>query len=106
MAYSGSAVLPTGETLNPRYPQGSPYYEKDLVVYVMFKTTDARTRPTRVLTSWGPLAGWTLGTLHDLYHDQTGAQLGRYRVVGVKDFASGEQAGDVPDYKIKHSVFK
>lgn len=106
MAYSGTAVLPVGTTLNPRYPQGSTYYDPSLVVYVMFKTSDTRTRPTRVLTSSGPLVGWTLGSEHDLYHDQTGAQMGRYKVVGVKDFKSGEQAGDIPDFKIKHAVFK
>ncbi len=106
MSYFGASVLPTGESINPRYPQMATYYDVDQVAYVMFKTLDERTRPTRVLTSFGALDGWTLGTEHDLFHDQTGAQLGRYRVVGVHHFGSGEKAGDVPDRKIKHSVFK
>ena len=106
MAYRGTAVLPVGQTLNPRYPHHSIYYDPKLVVYVMWKTSDGRTRPTRVLTSAGPLAGWTLGSEHELYHDQSGAQMGVYKVVGVKDFASGEQAGNIPNFKIKHAVFK
>ncbi len=106
MAYRGTAVLPTGSSMNPRNPYSSPFFDSRLVVYVMWKTSDARTRPTRVLTSSGPLPGWKLNAEFDLYHDQTGAQMGRYKVVGVKHFGSLEQAGDIPDIAIKHAVFK
>ncbi len=108
MAYNGTAVLPVGKSLNPHRPDGTFFYTfgKDLTVYVMWKTSDARTRPTRVLTSAGPLPGWKINAEFDLYHDQTGAQMGRYKVVGVKDFKSREQAGDIPDIAIKHAVFK
>ncbi len=106
MAYNGIAVLPTGESLNPHRPTTSaaPWYGQ--TVYVMWKTSDARTRPTRVLSSSGPLPGWKLNAVFDLYHDQTGAQMGTYKVVGVKDFKSGEHAGDIPNIAIKHAVFK
>ncbi len=107
MAYVGTAVLPTGENINPAKPAGAPYYAPDLVAYVMFKLNEQRTRPTRVLTSAGLLGpDWMLDMEHMLYHDQTGAQLGTYKVVGIHDFASGETAGDVPDIKMSHSVFK
>jgi hypothetical protein len=105
MAYRGTAVLPTATSVNPRYPVNS-YIAGDETLYVMWKTSDTRTRPTRVLASSGPLPGWKIDSEHDLYHDQTGAQMGRYRVVGVKDLKSGEQAGNVPDFSIKHAVFK
>jgi hypothetical protein len=106
VAYHGSAVLPVGSSLNPAYPQTAEYYADDLVVYVMWKTSDQRTRPTRVLTSYGALSGWTINSVHELYHDQTGAQMGSYKVVGVKDFKSGESTGMIPNIAIKHAVFK
>ncbi len=104
MAYNGTAVLPTGDSLNVWRPGLSPWATG--VVYVMWKTSDARTRPTRVITSSGALSGWKINEEFELYHDQTGAQMGRYKVVGVKDFSTGEFAGQIPDLAIKHAVFK
>ena len=100
------SVLPTGESMNPRFPREASYFDEAQTAYVLFKLSDNRTRPTRVVTSFGPLQGWTLGSEHELYHDQTNAYLGRYKVVGVHHFASNEHAGDVPDIKIKHCVVK
>ncbi len=107
MAYYGTAVLPVGESLNPFNPDTTyTYFDLNQTVYVMWKLDEARTRPTRVLTSFGPLKGWEIDSVHDLHHDQTGAQMGSYKVVGVHHFRSGEMAGNVPDIKIKHAVFK
>lgn len=105
MAYNGFAALPVGESINPRFPQGATYYDPGQTAFVLFKTSEARTRPTRVYTSYGHL-GIKVGDEIELYHDQTGAQLGRYRVAGIHDFGSGEMAGQVPDMKIKHCVAK
>lgn len=104
MAFNGTAVLPVGESINPRRPQTATYFDLDQTAYVMFKLNDARTRPTRVLTSFGAM--WKLDEVVELFHDQTGAQLGTYKVVGIHDFRSGEMAGNVPDSKIKHAVLK
>lgn len=108
MAYRGIAVLPTGSTLNPAFPNTADYYSDDLIAFVLWKLEDNRSRPTRVLTGAGPGNGygWKLDTVLELYHDQTGAQLGTYRVVGIHDFASGEKVGNVIDFALKHSVLK
>lgn len=106
MAYSGTAVLPTDSTMNPRQPSSSPYCADGLVAYVLWKVSEHRVRPTRVITSAGPMAGWRIDSEHELYHDQTGAQMGRYKVVGVTDLETGDEAGYVPDFLIKHSVVK
>lgn len=106
MAYNGTAVLPTGTTLNPANPFPAEYFDPNSVAYVLWKLQDNRSRPTRVVTSAGLIDGWKLETVLELYHDQTGAQLGSYRIVGIVDFASGEKAGNVIDFALKHSVLK
>ena len=106
MAYRGIAALPTGTTLNPATPHTAEYYDRDLVAYVLWKLEDNRSRPTRVLTGYGLQPDWKLETVLELYHDQTGAQLGSYRIVGIVDFASGEKVGNVIDFALKHSVLK
>lgn len=100
------AVLPTGTSMNPANPAGATYFSPDLTAYVLFKKNEARTRPTRVVTSYGSLDGWRIGTLVHLEHDQTQAYLGEYQVVGIHHFLSGEWAGAIPDIKIKHCVVK
>lgn len=104
--YGRVAVLPVGESMNPLNPAGATYFDKDQVAYVLFKTSDKRTRPTRVVTSFGLVPGWKIGTELVLEHDQTQYYMGDYQIVGIHDFASGEWAGDVPNYKIKHAVLK
>lgn len=105
MAYNGWAILPTGESMNPRYPGTATYWDKEQVAYVLFKLSDERTRPTRVVTSFGS-ADLRIGDEADFYHDQTGAQLGRYMVVGIADYRTMTFKGEVPDRALKHSVFK
>ena len=99
-------ILPTHESLNPATGEGE-YGEPDKqVAYVMFRLDGpTRTRPTRVITSFGDV-GWQLGEQYRLYHDQTGKKLGEYEVVGINDGVNGFSVGDVPDRKVKHSVFK
>jgi hypothetical protein len=101
-------ALPTGQSLNAASPDPSKhvYYDPSAVVYVLYKLNERRTRATRVLTSFHPQDGWRIGTVLGLYHDDTRAYLGEYKIVGVKDFRNGEQAGDVPDISIKHAVMK
>lgn len=102
------AVLPTGGTLNARdpNPEKHAYYDPTQAVYVMYKLSERRTRPTRNVTSYGAVPDWKIGLVVHLQHDQTSAYLGEYMIVGVKDFGSGEEAGDVPDLSIKHAVLK
>ena len=100
------AALPTSKSMNPRFPTDAEYYASDQIAYVLFKENEARTKPTRVFTSFGPIEEWKLGTLIHLEHDQTGAYLGLYKITGIHDFGSGERAGDVPNFKIKHCVAK
>lgn len=103
-----AAVLPTGRSLNAANPDPAKhtYYDENTCVYVLYKLNERRTRPTRVLTSFGPIPDWRIGTVLWLAHDQTNATLGEYMIVGVKDFSTGEQTGDIPDLSIKHAVMK
>lgn len=101
------AVLPVGESLNPANPDRSHYAFGDgLVGYTLFKVSEPRTRPTRVITSYGPVSGWQIGTTIHLQHDQTMAYMGEYRIVGIVSWDDDESAGQVPDIKIKWQVLK
>lgn len=100
-------VLPTGERMNPRYPQAAPFYDKGQTAYVLFKMNDSRTRPTRIMTSHGLLAALKIGVEAQVYGGQPEKFLGRYKVVGIHHFESGEMVGDVPDLNsILHCVVK
>lgn len=71
---------------------------------------DERTRPTRIVFTSGLEGDRYLGNSFDARHDQTGARLGYYTVVGFVEYDSeGEvlrEAGDVPDMKLAQSTFK
>lgn len=92
--------------MNPRYPFAAVYYDKGQTAYVLNKLNETRTRPTRVITSFGPLYGVKIGTELALDHDQDSSWLGDYEVVGIHHFESGETAGNVIDFKLRHSVVK
>lgn len=104
--WNAVSVLPTGTSINPHDPVGATYFDKGLTAYVLFKLNDSRTRPTRVLTSHGPVKEWKLDTEIHLEHDQTNQYMGHYKIVGIHHFESGEMAGQVPTIKIKHGVLK
>lgn len=91
--------------MNPRHPEAAEFYHPEQTALVLFKTSEARTRPTRVITTFGK-SSWKLDDVIHLAHDQSGAYMGAYRVVGVHHFATHEMAGLVPDAKIKHQVLK
>lgn len=99
-------ALRTGTTMNPLRPQAAKFYDKGQTAYVLFKTSEARTRPTRVYTSFHAFKDVRIGTIVNLTDDQTGANLGAYKVSGIHDFASGEMAGDVINLNLPHSVAK
>jgi len=109
----------TGSYMNPAFPIDADFYDVGQVAYVLFKSSEARTRPTRVLTSYGPLQmrdpdnlsvvtrrALRLGDIITLNNDQSGSWVGDYRVAGIHHFATGSRVGDVPDRKLKHSVAK
>ena len=98
-------VLPTGEQMNPRHPEGAVYFGFGQSAYVLRRLDIIRTRPTRVITTYGP-TDTAVGSRVSIFHDQTGAFLGDYQVVGTHNFSTGEIVGEVPDRMIKQSVFK
>lgn len=109
------AVLPVGESIDPTTLDQSQYWDIEWVAYVLFKRNESRTRPTRVLTSHGPLTfvpsigvrrDLKLGDVIHLEHDQTQAYLGEYEVVGIHREDNGAVVGDVPSIRIKHCVAK
>jgi len=98
-------VLPTGEQMNPRHPEGAVYFGFGQSAYVLRRQDILRTRPTRVITTYGD-TDTAVGEYVSIFHDQTGAFLGDYQIVGTHNFSTGEIVGDVPDRMIKQSVFK
>jgi hypothetical protein len=99
-------AMRTKAVMNPLHPAVALRYDQDQTAYVLFKTSEARTRPTRVFTSFGVLDGVRVGTAVNLVDDQTGERLGEYKVVGIHDFTSGEMAGDIPNISLPHCVAK
>jgi len=101
-------ILPTGEQLNPSNPEGAVYYSPDQSVFVLRRLDVQRTRPSRVVTGYGRADsyGVSVGDRVSVFHDQTGAFLGDYELVGTRDFSTGQSVGEVPNRLIPHSVFK
>ena len=105
MAWTGAAILPCESMANPWDTTTIEYFDAQQVGYILQKPE--RTRPTRIVMSAGDLGpGFALDTWHDFYHDQTGAQLGRYQVVGIARYDIGQMVGDVPDRALAYAVFK
>jgi hypothetical protein len=112
--YEGTAALPTGESINPANPEGATYYDNQLVAFILQRVDEPRNRPTRVMTGYvsegdqlhGYGEKWDLGKEVQLRHDQTFAQLGMYRIVGIINFRNGKREGLIPNRKIKQCVFK
>lgn len=108
------AIRATGNSLNPHHLEESPYFGNTWVAYVLFKQGEARTRPTRIVTSHGGLGLRVNGTFRyarvgdfmTLVDDQTSRYLGEYLVVGISRADNGAKVGDLPRIKIKHSVAK
>lgn len=98
-------VLPTGEQMNPMKPEGAVYFSPRQVVYVLRRLDVRRTRPSRIVTSYGSL-NYPIGHRASVFHDQTGAHLGEYEVVGIRDYSTGYTEGEVPNRLIPQSVFK
>jgi hypothetical protein len=104
----GTAIVrPTNESLNPCDFSHHTLWDPGWVVYVLWKTSDARSRPTRVITSHGPVPGWKVGEKLYVQHDE-GRYLGDYEIVGITYASSsaGRSVGSIPSLKIKHSVVK
>jgi len=70
-----------------------------------------RTRPTRIIHTSGVAGGKDrIGNVWEYRHDQTGARLGEYEIVGVVVYGSDGSvalvAGDVPATKMSLSTYK
>ncbi len=105
MMHEAPYILSTGERMNPMQPEEAMYYDKGQVAFIMRPISSVRA--TRIFTSFGGLNDtWAVHTQHSCRHDQTGARLGEFVVVGVIDFSTGEREGHVPNRKLAHAVFK
>jgi hypothetical protein len=107
---SAASLLPTNELMNPAHPEGAMFYDEHQVAYVVRQLSPgdpAGTHgPVRVLTSYGPLHGWTLDTEHAIRHDQSGRSLGLWLVTGIRNSKTGWYVGAVPDRPLRQWVFK
>lgn len=72
--------------------------------YVLFKLSETRTRPSRVMFRSQPVETWRLGTTIWLQKAGTMENLGEYMIVGLMEAQSGEYAGQIPDRLTKACV--
>lgn len=51
---------------------------------------------------------WSVGTRHEVHHDQAGYRLGFFEVIGLVDTSEDGpiSIGEIPTRKIPHWVFK
>lgn len=115
-------ILPYGQGYpkwNPMEPLEHPFgagYMSDSIAVVLKRVDQPRkAAATRVIVGAGSemYEGWTIGNVWKLRHDQTGAILGTYEVVGEVTYAEDEDeltvvrdAIGVTDMKLKVSCFK
>ena len=67
------------------------------VAYVLFKLSEKRTRPSRLMFRSQPVDDWKLGTTFWLQKSGSMENLGEYMIVGLMEAQSGEYAGQIPD---------
>jgi len=97
----GAAVLPCTDVygrFNPAQPAG-PWYDDHGPTFIVLDK-ERHGKGTRVLPDFDPV-----GTYIWLKHDQTGASLGHYYVVGGVN-EDGEAFGSIPNRKLSVAVFK
>jgi len=95
--------------INPTKLSQHDYHDAQWVAYVLWKESESRQRPTRVVTSHGGL-GLKLMDKVTLYHNDTGLMLGEYRVVGIAEVdggvynASGLDIISLMEYRQEHKT--
>jgi len=111
-------VLPFGRDFakwSPWDTSNAPFGQAwlgNMVALICKRLDETRTRPTRLIFCSGsvPRTVDRIGTAFTARHDQTGARLGRYKVVGIAvydpDGYLGRVVGDVPDVKFACSTYK
>jgi hypothetical protein len=79
--------------------------QKTGVGYVLYKMSESRTKPTRVLRVAEPHASIRLGTMIWLANNGSrSGDLGQYCVVGAISYDTGEEAGTISSEKLAHSM--
>jgi len=118
--YRGEApyILPLGRNYgkcNPLKPDTFPFGGSDWLkgdsVFVLERLDKSRNGPSRIVIGSGyGYASWRIGNEWTCRHDQTGAKLGEYRVVGIVVYDEQGQVarveGNVPDKALSAAVFK
>lgn len=102
---NSDALLPTGERMNPSAPETATYFDENQVAYIVRKRFTDKTS-VRVLTSYGSLSDYTMGSSHEIHHDQALYHLGTFEVIGIVNYKTGEKEGFIPNRKLGHWVFK
>jgi hypothetical protein len=117
--YRGAAhyILPFGREYakwNPLDPDSHPFGRSWLAngtAFLVQRLDEARTYPTRCIHNAGGVEDdWRIGNTWNLYHDQSDAHLGHYRVVGIVEYGPtgdvARTAGVTPTRRISMSTFK
>lgn len=100
-----TAILPTGEKMNPLHPEKAFYFHKDQTALVL-ERKGTKNRSLRVFTTAGGPGPYKVGASLQAHHDQTGRFLGDFTIIGIHHFDSGAIYGEVPDRTIAQGVFK
>lgn len=96
--------------VNPSRMRAHPEFDERWVCYVLFKTSEARTRPTRVLVTHGALRhlggeldglALKLGDVIKIRDERTRIVLGVYSISAIVRADTGQSIGDVPDRLIR-----
>ena len=84
---NSAAILNTGINLKLNSPQENEYWNEELVGYII--RMDGKSK-LRIVTSWGSLRDYDLGSRHEFHADQSGRRIGFGEVIGI-------YAGDLAD---------
>ncbi len=96
-------ILPTDKKVNPRGVLGNDYYTPggQQVLYVVQGPSGG----LKAFTSYGEIEGWEVGGTARVIADQTGRDMGLYRILGVVN-EQGLPLGFAPNKQLPHGVFK
>jgi hypothetical protein len=106
--WHATALLPTGTKINPVTPSLAEYFDPEATMLVLERLPygPGKAGSRVVATTFGPMSGHKLGETFEVRHDQTLRNLGEFKIIGMRFGNTAQCAGELPDQKLPHWVFK